>query len=70
MKEMDEVKHFAEVFLRISPNGRGKGIEFHSEMPEKTLSTEGFLSVEDGVRESSTVGVILGYPMTDLRVTL
>jgi len=70
MKEMDEVKHFAEVFLRISPNRRGKGIEFHSEMPEKTLSTEGFLSVEDGVRESSTVGVILGYPMTDLRVTL
>ncbi len=70
MKEMDEVKHFAEVFLRISPNRRGKGIEFHSEMPEKTLSPEGFLSVEDGVRESSTVGVILGYPMTDLRVTL
>jgi len=70
MKEMDEVKHFAEVFLWISPNRRGKGIEFHSEMPEKTLSTEGFLSVEDGVRESSTVGVILGYPMTDLRVTL
>ena len=70
MKEMDEVKHFAEVFLRISPNRRGKGIEFHSEMPEKTLPTEGFLSVEDGVRDSSTVGVILGYPMTDLRVTL
>ncbi len=70
MKEMDEVKHFAEVFLRISPNRRGKGIEFRSEMPEKTLPTEGFLSVEDGVRESSTVGVILGYPMTDLRVTL
>ena len=25
MKEMDEVKHFAEVFLRISPNRTGKG---------------------------------------------
>jgi elongation factor G len=70
MKEIDEVKHFAEVFLRISPNGRGKGIEFHSEVPEGTLSAEGLLSVEEGIRESSTVGVILGYPMTDLRVTL
>jgi len=70
IKEMEEVKHFAEVFLRISPNRRGKGNEFHSEAPEGTLPAEGLLSVEEGVRESSTVGVILGYPMTDLRVTL
>jgi elongation factor G len=70
MKEMEEIKHFAEVFLRISPHGRGKGIEFRSEVPAGPLSTEGLLSVEEGIRESSTVGVILGYPMTDLRVTL
>ena len=70
MKEMDEVKHFGEVFLRISPNGRGKGIEFHSEVPEGSLSAEGLLAVEEGIRESSTVGVIMGYPMNDLRVTL
>ncbi len=70
MKEIDEVKHFAEVFLRISPNGRGKGIEFRSEMPEGTLPAEGVLSVEEGIRQSSTMGVVLGYPMTDLRVTL
>jgi elongation factor G len=70
MKEMDEVKHFAEVFLRISPNGRGKGIEFHSELPLGTLPDAGLLSAEEGIKESSTVGVVLGYPMTDLRVTL
>jgi elongation factor G len=70
MKEMDEVKHFAEVFLRIGPNGRGKGIEFHSNVPEGTLPQEGILSVEEGIREASTVGVVLGYPLTDIRVTL
>lgn len=70
MKEMDGVKHFAEIFLRISPNRRGKGIEFHSEFPQETLPGEGLLSVEEGIKESSTVGVVLGYPMTDLRVTL
>ena len=70
MKEMDEVRHYAEVFLRISPNGRGKGIEFHSEAPDGALSPEGVLSVEEGVKEASTVGVIMGYPLTDLRVTL
>ena len=69
-KEMDEVKHFAEVFLRISPNRRGRGIEFHSEVPEGILPAGGLLSVEEGIRESSMAGVILGYPMTDLRITL
>ena len=70
LKEMDEVKHFAEVFLRVSPNGRGKGIEFHTEARDETLSPEGVLSIEEGVKETSTVGVVMGYPMTDLRVTL
>jgi elongation factor G len=70
MREMEEVRHFAEVFLSISPNGRGKGIEFHSDVRERTLPPEGLLSVEEGIREASTVGVIMGYPLTDLRVTL
>jgi elongation factor G len=70
VKEMEEVRHFGEVFLRISPNGRGKGIEFYSEVPNEVLPPEGLLSIEEGIRESSTVGVIMGYPLTDLRVTL
>ena len=69
-KEMDEVRHFAEVFLRISPNRRGRGIEFHSEVPEGFLPPGGLLSVEEGIRESSMAGVILGYPVTDIRVAL
>ncbi len=69
MKEMDEVRHFAEVSLRVAPNGRGKGIEFRSEIPEGAVSPEGILAAEEGVREASTSGVIMGYPLTDLRVT-
>jgi len=70
LKEMDEIKHFAEVFLRISPNGRGKGIAVHSEIPEGSLPPEGLLAIEEGIRDASTVGVIMGYPLTDLRITL
>jgi len=70
LKEMDETKHFAEVFLRIAPNGRGRGIEFHSEVEPAILSQEALAAVEEGVREGSAVGVIMGYPLTDLRVTL
>ena len=70
VREMEEVRHFGEVFLRISPNGRGKGIEFYSEVREGALSPEGLQAIEEGIREGSTVGVILGYPLTDIRVTL
>jgi elongation factor G len=70
LKEMEEIRHFAEVFLRVSPNERGKGIEFLSEVPGGTLPAEGLSALEEGVRESSTVGVIMGYPLTDLRVTV
>ena len=70
LKEMDETKHFAEVFLRIAPNGRGRGIEFHSEVEPAILSQEALAAVEEGVREGSAVGVVMGYPLTDLRVTL
>ncbi len=70
LKDVEEIRHFAEVFLRISPNGRGKGIEFRSEVPDGLLGKEGILSVEEGIREGSTVGVIMGYPLTDICVTL
>ena len=70
LKEMEEVRHFAEVFLRISPNTRGKGIEFHSEAPKGTLPEEVLLAVQEGIRESCNAGVIMGYPLTDLRIAL
>ena len=70
LKETEDVRYFGEVFLRISPNGRGKGIAFYSEVPEGSLSPEDLLRVEEGVREASSGGVIMGYPLTDLSVTL
>ncbi len=69
-KETEEAKLFGEVLLRVSPNGRGKGIEFHSEVPVGILPQECLFSIEEGVRESSTFGVIMGYPLTDIRATL
>jgi elongation factor G len=70
LKEMEETKHFAEVWLRVAPNQRGTGVEITSEIGEATLSAEGLAAVEEGIRESSAVGVIMGYPLTDLRVTV
>ena len=70
LKETEEIRHFGEVFLHVSSNTRGKGIEFMSEVPEGALPAEFLLSIEEGVRDGSTAGVIMGYPLTDLRVKL
>jgi elongation factor G len=69
-KEIDDVRQYGEVSLRVAPNGRGKGVVFDSVIPQGTLPPEELLSIETGVWEASTVGVILGYPLTDLHVTL
>jgi len=69
-REIEDVRHFGEVFLRIGPNPRGKGIAFRSEIPDGTLTKEEIASVEEGIREASTVGVIMGYPLTDLQIIL
>jgi elongation factor G len=69
-REMEEAKLFGEVFLKVSPNNRGGGIEFHSEISESALPAECLVAIEEGIREGATVGVIMGYPLTDLRVTL
>ncbi|MCJ7640447.1 MAG: elongation factor G [Desulfobacterales bacterium] len=69
-REIEDVRQYGEVSLKVAPNRRGKGVAFDSVIPQGALSPEELLSIETGVREASTVGVILGYPLTDLHVTL
>jgi elongation factor G len=68
-KEIEEVRQYGEVHLRVGPAARGKGIEFRASMPEGMLSSQELLAIEEGVREASTIGVVMGYPLTDLRIT-
>jgi elongation factor G len=69
-REIEEVRQFGEVFLKIAPNQRGKGIAFSSTLPAGSELPDEIRVIEEGVREASTVGVIMGYPLTDLRIAL
>jgi len=66
-KVVEDVRHFAEVTLKLIPNHRGDGLEFQSEMPNGTVSQEGLFAIEEGVKDASTAGLIMGYPVTDVR---
>ena len=61
---------YGHVVLRIEPLKSGSGFEFESEIRGGAIPREFIPAVEKGVREAVDSGVVAGYPMTDLKVTL
>lgn len=69
-KQSGGAGQFGEVFLRIQPLERGAGIEFTDEVKGGAIPGVFIPAVEKGVRQALTDGVIAGFPVTDLRVTV
>lgn len=61
---------FADVHLRVEPLERGRGIVFEEEIKGGTVPKEYFSAIEKGVRESAEGGVVAGYSLVDVKVTL
>jgi len=61
---------YAHVFLRMEPLARGAGFEFVDEIKGGSVPREFIPSVQKGVEDALGGGVIAGYPMVDVRVTL
>ncbi|MBN1488203.1 MAG: elongation factor G [Anaerolineae bacterium] len=62
--------HFAEVDVRIEPLEDGDGVEFVSEAPPSDLPRDFWRPVELGLRRALEQGVIAGFPVTGVKVTL
>ncbi|MBI5709861.1 MAG: elongation factor G [Candidatus Eisenbacteria bacterium] len=61
---------FADVTLRVEPREAGKGFEFENKIVGGAIPKEFIPAVEKGVEEVMRTGVLAGYPMVDVRVTL
>ncbi|MBI5419368.1 MAG: elongation factor G [Deltaproteobacteria bacterium] len=61
---------FGHVWLSVEPNEKGKGFEFVNKIVGGVIPKEYISPVEKGVREASEGGVIAGYPVVDVKVTL
>jgi elongation factor G len=61
---------YAHVVLALEPGAPGTGIEFSNKVRGGKIPTEFIPAVEQGVREAAEGGVLAGYPMTDVSVTL
>jgi len=61
---------YGHVVLKIEPQEPGKGFEFVDAIKGGTVPREYIPAVEKGVRETLTSGVMAGYPVVDVKVTL
>ena len=61
---------YAHVVLALEPGKPSSGIEFVNRVRGGKIPTEYIPAVEQGVREAAEGGVLAGYPMTDVSVTL
>ena len=61
---------YGHVRLRVEPNEPGKGVEFIDAIVGGVVPREYIGSVEKGVREACEAGVLAGYPILDIKITL
>ncbi|MCD6259774.1 MAG: elongation factor G [Helicobacteraceae bacterium] len=61
---------FGHVYLKIKPGEAGTGYVFHNEIKGGTVPREYIPAVEKGCEEAMKNGVLAGYPIEDIDVTL
>ena len=61
---------YGHVWLQIEPIESGTGFEFVNKISGGTIPREFIPSVEKGVKDALTKGIIAGYPIVDVKVTL
>jgi elongation factor G len=61
---------YGHVLIKVEPKKEGEGLEFVSEIKGGVIPKEFIPAVEKGIKEASSKGVLAGYPISDIKVTL
>ena len=61
---------YGHVWLKVEPNATGKGYEFVNGIVGGTIPREFIPAVDKGIQEACQTGVIAGYPVVDVKITL
>ncbi len=61
---------YGHVWLKMEPNVAGKGYEFVDAIKGGTVPREYIPAVDKGLREAMNSGVLAGFPVVDVKVTL
>ncbi|MBI3325633.1 MAG: elongation factor G, partial [Nitrospinae bacterium] len=69
-REIGEKTHTGYVVLELVPLLNGSGLEVVVELPEGSIPPEFIPVIEQSLRRTAMGGVLAGYPMVDVRITL
>ncbi|MDX1812189.1 MAG: elongation factor G, partial [Gammaproteobacteria bacterium] len=69
-KQTGGAGQYALVKLQLEPLPRGEGVHFESKITGGAIPQEYIPSVESGVRQAAESGVLAGYPLVDIKVTV
>jgi elongation factor G len=61
---------FGHVVVRLEPGERGSGFQFKNDLPAGRIPKEYIPQIEQGLKESTLGGIVIGYPAVDIRATL
>ncbi len=61
---------YGHVVISLEPGERSSGVQFEDKVVGGSVPREYIPAVEKGVKEAAESGVLAGYPVTDLKVTL
>ena len=61
---------YGEVFLKVEPKGIGEGYEFVNKIKGGVIPTNFIPAVEKGIVSAMEEGVLVGYPVVDVKVTV
>jgi elongation factor G len=61
---------FGVCYLHVEPLVRGSGFEFVDDVTGGAIPRQFIPAVEKGIRDRMTKGVVAGYPVTDVKVTV
>ena len=69
-KQSGGAGQFGEVHLRVEPKGRGEGFEFVDAIKGGVIPGVFMPAVEKGVRQALADGIVAGYAVEDVKVTV
>jgi elongation factor G len=62
--------NYGHVVIEVAPSDPGSGLEFVSKIVGGSVPKQYINPIEQGIRESCESGILAGYPVIDLKVTL
>ena len=66
----EPLRHYAEVHLLLEPGARGSGVQLAADCPPDTLAENWQRLVLTHLAERTHPGVLIGAPLTDVKITL